>query len=311
MGACDCIITKIFTRCQGDRCVVNRGEGLTAVDFGGGDAATAGAIGRSEGQREKRCDGVEKVPLLVGADATVVVHKEDDLVQKNASVEELRKQTDEPPSPTATSCASSAPAITAASACTSPSSWTVTRMECSGNDRLNAFLARRSVPRDADPAAKYNSRAAAAYRGRIQALAEGRPWQDPPVVKEATTKPSARKPPRSQSGRDRWGGDHLAASSNMRRNQSVGDLRRGSGRQGGAATEDLPTMAQKPANKESYFARKMDAVGGDSALTRRQVRGICIEPPHSAGQHGVLRRMTLHSVVSRVSVAVHRMTERV
>ncbi|KAJ8471077.1 hypothetical protein OPV22_025420 [Ensete ventricosum] len=108
-------------------------------------------------------------------------------------------------------------------------------MECSGNDRLNAFLARRSVPRDADPAAKYNSRAAAAYRGRIQALAEGRPWQDPPVVKEATTKPSARKPPRSQSGRDRWGGDHLAASSNMRRNQSVGDLRRGSGRQRGSS----------------------------------------------------------------------------
>ncbi|RRT33111.1 hypothetical protein B296_00029197, partial [Ensete ventricosum] len=63
--------------------------------FGGGDAATTGAIGRSEGQREKRAvvdfdseneliaDGVKKVPLLVGADATVVVHKEDGLVQKN------------------------------------------------------------------------------------------------------------------------------------------------------------------------------------------------------------------------------------
>ncbi|RWW17945.1 hypothetical protein GW17_00018089 [Ensete ventricosum] len=91
----------IFTRCQGDRCVVNRGEGLTTVDFSGGDAATAGAIGRSEGQREKRvvvdllsfdseneliADGVGKVPLLVGADATVVMHKEDDLVQKNTSV---------------------------------------------------------------------------------------------------------------------------------------------------------------------------------------------------------------------------------
>ncbi|RRT64228.1 hypothetical protein B296_00027694 [Ensete ventricosum] len=37
--------------------------------------------------------GVRKVPLLVGADATVVVHKEDGLVQKNASVEELRKPT--------------------------------------------------------------------------------------------------------------------------------------------------------------------------------------------------------------------------
>ncbi|RWW71144.1 hypothetical protein BHE74_00021130 [Ensete ventricosum] len=61
--------TQIFTRCQGDRCVVNRREGLTAVDFGRGDAATIGAI-----------DGVGKVPLLVGVDATVVVHKEDGLV---------------------------------------------------------------------------------------------------------------------------------------------------------------------------------------------------------------------------------------
>ncbi|RWV80516.1 hypothetical protein GW17_00058202 [Ensete ventricosum] len=73
---------QILTRCQGDRCVVNGGEGLTAVDFGGGDTATVGVIGRSEGQRDKRC-----------ADATVVVHKEDGLVQKNASVEELRKPT--------------------------------------------------------------------------------------------------------------------------------------------------------------------------------------------------------------------------
>ncbi|CAL9105059.1 unnamed protein product [Musa textilis] len=154
-------------------------------------------------------------------------------------------------------------------------SWTdpqLRRMECGGNDRLNAFLARRRVPRDADLAAKYNSRAAAAYRDRIQALAEGRPWQDPPVVKETTTKPRARKPPRSPSGWDRWddeeedgGGGHLAASSNMRRNQSVGDLRCGSGSGIGAATslrsrstQDLPAMAQKPANKERFFARKMD-----------------------------------------------------
>ncbi|RZS08595.1 hypothetical protein BHM03_00039585 [Ensete ventricosum] len=85
------LLGEILTRYQGDCCVVNHGEGLTAVDFDGGDAATAGAIGRSEGQREKRCDGVGKVSLLVGADATVVVHKEDGLMQKNASVEELRK----------------------------------------------------------------------------------------------------------------------------------------------------------------------------------------------------------------------------
>ncbi|RWW11287.1 hypothetical protein GW17_00025112 [Ensete ventricosum] len=96
------------TRCQGDRCVINCGEGLTTVDFSGGDAATTGAIGQSEGQREKCAivdllsfdneneliaDGVGKVPLLVSADAIVVVHKEDGLVQKNTSVEELRKPT--------------------------------------------------------------------------------------------------------------------------------------------------------------------------------------------------------------------------
>ncbi|RRT67286.1 hypothetical protein B296_00024698, partial [Ensete ventricosum] len=59
----------------------------------------------SEGQREKRAvvdllsfdseneliaDGVGKVSLLVGADATVVVHKEDGLVQKNTSPGEIR-----------------------------------------------------------------------------------------------------------------------------------------------------------------------------------------------------------------------------
>ncbi|RWV98391.1 hypothetical protein GW17_00038769 [Ensete ventricosum] len=91
---------QILTRCQGDRCVVNDGEGLTMVDFGGGDTTTVRVIDRSEGQRDKRCsrkelatDGVWKVPLLVGADATVVVYKEDGLMQKNASVEELRKPT--------------------------------------------------------------------------------------------------------------------------------------------------------------------------------------------------------------------------
>ncbi|RZS19860.1 hypothetical protein BHM03_00052305 [Ensete ventricosum] len=40
---------------EGDRYVVNHGESLTTVDFGGGDATMAGAIDRSEGQREKHC----------------------------------------------------------------------------------------------------------------------------------------------------------------------------------------------------------------------------------------------------------------
>ncbi|RWW19215.1 hypothetical protein GW17_00016755 [Ensete ventricosum] len=87
---------QILTRCQGDHCVINDGEGLTAVDFDGGDTATVGVIDRSKGQRDKRCGhkelatyGVGKVPLLIEADATVVVHKEDGLVQKNISVDIL------------------------------------------------------------------------------------------------------------------------------------------------------------------------------------------------------------------------------
>ncbi|RRT33435.1 hypothetical protein B296_00058328, partial [Ensete ventricosum] len=36
-----------------------------------------------DSEKELIADGVRKVPLLVGADATMVVHKEDGLVQKN------------------------------------------------------------------------------------------------------------------------------------------------------------------------------------------------------------------------------------
>ncbi|RRT55385.1 hypothetical protein B296_00009247, partial [Ensete ventricosum] len=43
-----------------------------------------------DSEKELIADGVRKVPLLFGADAIVVVHKEDGLVQKNTSVEELR-----------------------------------------------------------------------------------------------------------------------------------------------------------------------------------------------------------------------------
>ncbi|RWW61776.1 hypothetical protein BHE74_00031137 [Ensete ventricosum] len=46
-----------------------------------------------DSEKELIADGVGKVPLLVGSDATVVVHKEDGLLQKNTSVEELRKPT--------------------------------------------------------------------------------------------------------------------------------------------------------------------------------------------------------------------------
>ncbi|RWW71142.1 hypothetical protein BHE74_00021131 [Ensete ventricosum] len=66
---------QIFTRCQGDRYVVNRGEGLTAVDFGEGDAATTGAIGRSEGTLGKENRATEVAGGMVpGAGIEAIVY---------------------------------------------------------------------------------------------------------------------------------------------------------------------------------------------------------------------------------------------
>ncbi|CAL9059780.1 probable ADP-ribosylation factor GTPase-activating protein AGD6 [Musa acuminata AAA Group] len=169
-------------------------------------------------------------------------------------------------------------------------SWTepqLRRMECGGNDRLNAFLTRRGVHRGVNVTAKYSSGAAAVYRDRIQALAEGRPWKDPPVVKEST-EPSARKPPKSPSGWDKWddeNDDHLCRSSsstasNMRRNQSVGDLQKGTGvgcetSLRSRSTEDLVTMSQHPGDKECFFALKM-------AENKARPEGI---PPSQGGKY--------------------------
>lgn len=61
----------------------------------------------------------------------------------------------------------------------------IKKMEVGGNERLNAFLAQYGIPKETDIVAKYNTKAAGVYRDRIQALAEGRPWRDPPVVKES------------------------------------------------------------------------------------------------------------------------------
>ncbi|WOL09267.1 hypothetical protein Cni_G18020 [Canna indica] len=165
-------------------------------------------------------------------------------------------------------------------------SWTAAqlrRMECGGNDRLNAFLARRGVPKDAGIAAKYSSHAAAVFRDRVAALAEGRPWKDPPVVNEAV-EVSARKPPKNpSSGWDNWDDEDedrktmaAAGGSNMKRYQSMGDLL-----QGGGATEtssrswsseDLANIAQ---NKESFFEKKM-------AENKTRPEGI---PPSQGGKY--------------------------
>uniref|UniRef100_A0A1D1YVM6 ADP-ribosylation factor GTPase-activating protein AGD7 n=1 Tax=Anthurium amnicola TaxID=1678845 RepID=A0A1D1YVM6_9ARAE len=149
------------------------------------------------------------------------------------------------------------------------------KMEAGGNERLNAFLAQYGVPKETDIVVKYNTGAAGVYRDRIQAIAEGRPWRDPPVVKETLSGgggSASRKPPLGQNsagngGWDSWDGEDVR-STDIRRNQSVGDFRSGSGGGGrnvlhpsrSKSTEDIYTRAQleaSAANKDSFFAGKM------------------------------------------------------
>ncbi|KAA8518875.1 hypothetical protein F0562_016351 [Nyssa sinensis] len=151
------------------------------------------------------------------------------------------------------------------------------KMEAGGNEQLNRFLAQYGIPKETDIVTKYNTNAASVYRDRIQALAEGRPWRDPPVVKE-TIGASNKKPPLSGGGKngnfggnggwDSWDnnddGGFRSSSSDMRRNQTVGDFRSSGGSGGTPArsrsTEDIYTRSQleaSAANKEGFFARKM------------------------------------------------------
>ena len=151
------------------------------------------------------------------------------------------------------------------------------KMEAGGNHNLNSFLAAYSIPKETDIAKKYNTRAAAIYRDRIAAIAEGRPWRDPPVEREDLAAGGKGKPPlsnggggkRNDGGWDDWGNDDDFGG-DLRRNQSAGDVRSvryggGGGGGGGVparsrSTEDMYTRSQleaSAANKESFFARKM------------------------------------------------------
>lgn len=158
----------------------------------------------------------------------------------------------------------------------------IKKMESGGNERLNSFLAQYGISKETDIVTKYNTNAASVYRDRIQALAEGRPWRDPPVVKETFGGGgvgSNKKPPLAQGGGgggrngnfgnnggwDSWDNDDgFRSSSDLRRNQSTGDVRGVNG--GGAmparskSTEDILTRSQfeaSAANKDSFFAKKL------------------------------------------------------
>lgn len=154
------------------------------------------------------------------------------------------------------------------------------KMESGGNESLNNFLSKYGIPKETDIVSKYNTNAASVYRDRIQALAEGKSWQDPPVVRESSIKSGgSKKPPLSVGSGGRggnsggwdsdWGNSGFdergfGSTENLRRNQTVGDLRSG-GVSGGMparsrSTEDIYTRAQleaSAAGKEGFFAKKI------------------------------------------------------
>ncbi|CAA3012661.1 probable ADP-ribosylation factor GTPase-activating AGD6 [Olea europaea subsp. europaea] len=158
------------------------------------------------------------------------------------------------------------------------------KMELGGNERFNQFILQYGIPKETDIVAKYNTNAASVYRDRIQSLAEGKPWRDPPIMKEtirSANKSSSciNKPPLgggvrdgvsgNSAGWDSWdsyddGGLSGSSNNNIRRNNTVGDFRSG-GNGGGApsrskSTQDIYSRAQleaSAANKEDFFSRKM------------------------------------------------------
>ncbi|KAH6824857.1 ARF-GAP domain 7 [Perilla frutescens var. hirtella] len=153
------------------------------------------------------------------------------------------------------------------------------KMELGGNEKFNNFISQYGVPKETDIVSKYNTKAAAVYRDRVQALAEGKPWRDPPVVKESLNSNRnsgnsyTSKPPLSgrngnsggDAGWDNWDSfDDGGNGNNIRRNNTVGDFR-SSGNGGSVpsrskSTENMYSKSEleaSAANKEDFFSRKI------------------------------------------------------
>ncbi|KAL5579129.1 hypothetical protein UlMin_011571 [Ulmus minor] len=133
----------------------------------------------------------------------------------------------------------------------------IKKMEAGGNEKLNAFLYQYDIPKETDIVTKYNINAASVYGNWIQAIAEDRPWRDPPVVKE-------------NLGGSGWDNDDgFISSSDIRQNQSTRNVRGVSGGGVGAtggmparskSNGDIYTRSQletSAANTESFFSQKM------------------------------------------------------
>ncbi|XP_024394782.1 ADP-ribosylation factor GTPase-activating protein AGD7 isoform X1 [Physcomitrium patens] len=144
------------------------------------------------------------------------------------------------------------------------------KMQAGGNAALNSFLAEYGIAKETDIVAKYNSRAASIYREKIQALAEGRSWNAPPVSRESSgltsSIPKTQGCTRASPDWDDWDASEVKmdARSNSRelpRRGSDGSIS-GSGGHGPVRSHssgDIYSKSQleaSAAGKDAFFARK-------------------------------------------------------
>ncbi|KAL5716640.1 ADP-ribosylation factor GTPase-activating protein agd7 [Ranunculus cassubicifolius] len=198
------------------------------------------------------------------------------------------------------------------------------KMEAGGNDNLNSFFSNYGIPKLTDIVAKYNTNAATVYRDRIQTLSQGRPWRDPPVVKEVAKKPplggGAQSANGNDNGWDNWNGDDgFSRSSDMRRNQSTGNV---GGRNGGRGTpgrsmsqDNMYTKSELEASaaiKEGFFAKKIaENESRPEGLPPSQggkYVGFGSTPPPSAQRNASQGGIALKDTVSVVSQGLGRLS---
>ena len=129
------------------------------------------------------------------------------------------------------------------------------KMQAGGNADLNAFLARYGVDKHTDPKVKYNTRAAEAFKEKVAAAAEGRPWTCPADIPTgaAAAAPQARRAGGGGAGGfgggDDWGWDE------------GGSETRGSGARppgGGSQEPSVDDYNRSAANKEDFFNRQRE-----------------------------------------------------
>lgn len=108
---------------------------------------------------------------------------------------------------------------------------------------MNAFFKQYGISKDTDIPAKYNSAVAEAYREKIIAEAEGRPYTPPSAAK---LKAASRAAQPTRGGRKVCGGE-----------DDWGDWGMENGKSKGSSEYSKSQLEASMANKESFFARKI------------------------------------------------------